>query len=199
MLKSRTTSAAIRLAAAVLFALTVSATQPAHAEADASFPATASVEGTTVKRIGSGLREFMFMDIYTMGAYSQSGTCSATALTSKDEVRYLKLVMKRELPKNRMTSNMRGSLEKNLPRDASEELKGKVETFLSYIKSDLPEGGVVEIAYRPNVGTTLKLNGKSLGPAVPGKDFADTLWRSYFGPKTCCNSLKEQILEPCGG
>jgi len=199
MQKHRHTSTATRLVAAALFALSLSVVNPASAGADDSFPATASVEGTTVKLIGSGLREFMFIDIYSMGAYSQSGTCSASALTSKDEVRYIKLVMKREIPKNRMTSNLRGSLEKNLPPDASDELKGKVETFLSYIKSDLPEGATVDIAYRPSVGTSLKLNGKSLGAAVPGKDFADTLWRSYFGPKTCCSSLKKQILGPCGG
>jgi len=165
----------------------------------ADAPATVTIEGTTVKRIGSGLREFLFLDIYEMAAYSKSGTCSASALTTTDEPRYLQLAMMRHIPKERMISNLRGSLEKNLPANPSDELKGQIDTFLGYINADLDEGAKVEIYYLPGKGTALRLNGKSLGPAVPGKDFADTLWRSYFGPKTCCSSLKEQILEPCGG
>lgn len=188
-----------RWVAASVLVGTLTAGGYAYAFEEAGFPATASVEGTTVKKIGAGLREFLFMDIYSMGAYSQSGTCSATAMTTKDEVRYLKLIMKRKIPKGRMTSNLRSSLEKNLPSNPSDELKGKIDTFISYITVDLEENSVVEIAYKPGAGTSLKLNAKTLGAAVPGKDFADTLWRSYFGPKTCCGGLKEQILEPCGG
>lgn len=155
------------------------------------------VEGVTLRRIGSALREFLFIDIYTLSAYSESGSCSPAQITSKEETRFLRLEMMRDIPKHRMVSNLRGSLEKNLPDDAGQVLRQKVDTFLSYIRSDLDEGDVVEILYRPGKGTSLKVDGHLLGPVIGGKDFADVLWSSYFGRKTCCSSLKADIIEQC--
>ena len=169
-----------------------------HAKAsDSSFPPSVTVEGSQLRRIGSGLREFLFIDIYLLGAYSQSGSCDPTAIVSKDEPRYMKLKMMRDIPRDRLVSNFRKSLEKNLPDNASATLKSKVDTFLGYIKSDLPEDSVAEIYYAPGKGTIIKHQGTRLGAPVQGKDFADVVWRAYFGPKTCCSDLKEDILEAC--
>lgn len=181
--------------------LSVCVLQGSHAIAGDSpaFPPTVKVGGSAVQRIGWGLREFLFIDIYELGAYSKSGSCDPRAIVSREETRYMKLRMMRDIPKARLVSNLRKSLLKNLPANASAELQGKVETFLGYLKSDLKEGAIVEIVYRPGAGTTLKAGGAALGPTVPGKDFADVVWRAYFGPKTCCSSLKDDILEVCRG
>ncbi len=162
-----------------------------------SFPASVTVEGKQVHRIGSGLREFLWLDIYVMGAYSSSGSCNPRSMVSTDESRYLRLYMEREIPKSRMVSNLKGSLEDNLPANASAQLKAKVQTFVGYIKSDFKEGSMVEIYYVPGKGTGLKKDGRRLGPNIPGKDFADTVWRAYFGRNTCCSGLKRQIIESC--
>jgi hypothetical protein len=105
--------------------------------------------------------------------------------------------MMRDIPRDRLVSNFRKSLEKNLPDKNAAELQGKIDTFLGYIRSDLAEGSVAEIFYAPSKGTLIKHQGRLLGAPVPGKDFADLVWRAYFGPKTCCSGLKEDIIEAC--
>jgi hypothetical protein len=161
------------------------------------YPAKSTVAGQSLKRIGSGLREFLFFDIYTMGAYSTSGSCDPGAIVYKDEVKYLRLDMIREISKERMRSTLRDTLLDNLPKNNTEQMKKKIEVFLSYLKKDLQKGAVMEILYVPGKGTLLKQDGRDLGPYTTGKQFAETLWRSYFGGNTCCKSLKSDIIEQC--
>lgn len=183
----------------VIAALSTSLSATAAVAFDSSFPPTITVDGKSLKKIGSGLREFLFFDIYKLAAYSQSGSCDANTIVSKDEAKYLRLDMLREIPKARMVSTLRESLEDNLPANASPELKAQVEAFLGSFKGDVPEGARVEISYVPGKGTTLKQSGHQLGGVTTGKAFADTLWRAYFGRKTCCSDLKEEVLEECRG
>ena len=154
------------------------------------------VAGKTLKLIGRGLREFLFIDIYKMGAYSESGSCGANAIVHKDEVKAIRLSMVRKIPAKRMNDNLRSSLEKNLPPNASAELRGKIDKFLAQFKGDLASGTFIEIQYIPGTGTVSKRNGKRLG-VVGGKDFAEVLWKAYFGKDTCCPKLKSQIMECC--
>ena len=152
--------------------------------------------GKTLKLVGRGLREFLFIDIYKMGAYSQSGECEPKSIVYRDEVKAIRLSMVRKIPADRMNDNLRESLEKNLPANAPAELKGKIDTFLAQFKGDLASGTFIEIIYIPGKGTVAKRDGVKLG-VTPGKDFAEILWKAYFGADTCCPKLKSQIMECC--
>ena len=176
-------------------ALTLVAAQGILAD-DCKGDAEVSVAGKRLKPIGKGLREFLFIDIYKMGAYSLSGDCSPDAIVSKDEVKAIRLSMVRKIPAKRMNDNLRGSLEKNLPAGGAEGLRAKIDSFLAQFKGDLESGTFVEIQYIPGTGTVTFRDGKKLG-TTPGKDFAELLWKAYFGPDTCCPKLKDQILSCC--
>ena len=186
-----------RLSFAALLCTGAVADVPAQAAEPGSFPATITVDGSQLRRIGSGLREFLFLDIYVLGAYSQSGSCDPSAIVARDEARYIRMHMMRDIPRDRLVSNFRKSLEKNLPDQGRAELQKKVDVFLGFIKSDLPEDSVAEIFYAPGKGTIIKHQGRQLGQPVTGKDFAEVVWGAYFGPKTCCSSLKEDIIDEC--
>jgi hypothetical protein len=157
-----------------------------------------NVNGKSLKHLGEGLREFLWVDIYKMNAYSESGSCKPTDIVYKNETKMLSLKMIRSIPKDRLTSNLRSTFEDNLPKKGDVEgLKKKIDSFLSMFKKDLNSGTVVDIVYSPGQGTIIKEKGKQVGKATPGKDFADLVWRSYFGGNTCCKSLKLSILEAC--
>lgn len=161
------------------------------------YPDTVQVAGTTLKLLGVGLREKWFLDIYTMGAYSESGTCDVRALITADEVKYIRIDILRDLSAKKMAKVLGKAFGRNTPADASEDLRAQINIFLGYFKQDLTEQGSMELTYVPGTGTTLKQNGKQQGAITRGKAFADVLWRCYFSSKTCCPDLKAQILSYC--
>jgi hypothetical protein len=157
-----------------------------------------TVAGKPLKILGTALREFIFIDIYELTAYSESGACTPTKIVYTNEPKALRLKMLKNIPIGRLTSNLRSTFEKNMPEKGDKAaLQKKIDTFLSYFKKDLPKGTKVDITYAPGQGTIAKTNGKPVGPATKGKDFADLVWRSYFGGKTCCPGLKKDILKAC--
>jgi hypothetical protein len=158
---------------------------------------TITVNDKTLKLIGAGLREFLFIDIYRMSAYSESGDCNPSKIVYKNETKALRLKMLRGIPAERMRSTLRDTLDDNLPKDKDNTvLKQKIESFLARMDKDLDSGAYVELIYIPGQGTIAKRNGQRLG-VTPGKDFADLLWKSYFGGNSCCSSLRSSILEKC--
>ena len=159
---------------------------------------TKTVAGKSLKLLGTALREFLFIDIYKLTAYSESGDCKQSSVIYNSEVKLLVLSMKKTLPKERLVSTLRETFTDNLPvgKDNA-KLISKIDTFLSYFTQDIQKGSYVEILYLPGRGTMLKKNGSQLGSVTPGKDFSDLIWRSYFGPNTCCPSLKSDILKEC--
>jgi hypothetical protein len=156
------------------------------------------VGGKSLRLIGSGLREFLFIDIYSLAAYSQSGDCAPGKIVYNNEPKSMRLKMARDIPAGRLTSNLRETFEDNLPKNGDVPgLKKKIDDFLGRFKNDLKEGAYVEINYVPGKGTSVKENGKAMGAPVPGRDFAELIWRSYFGGNTCCKSLKADIIKQC--
>jgi len=170
----------------------------APGQAESAPPKTKSVAGKSLKLLGTALREFLFIDIYKLSAYSESGDCKQSSVIYNSEVKLLVLAMKKTIPKERLVSTLKETFMDNLPQGKDNaELTGKIETFLSYFSNDIKKGSYVEIIYLPGRGTMLTQNGVQLGRVTKGKGFADLIWRSYFGPNTCCPGLKSDILKEC--
>jgi hypothetical protein len=180
--------AALIIAPALTWALTVEGN---------NYPDTVTVEGQSLKLVGAGLREKWFFNVYTLGAYSKSGTCGAGAQINNDEVKYIRIDMLRDVDAEKMASTLKEAFDNNTPQNASTALKNKVNTFVSYFKKECTKGTKLEFIYVPGRGTMLKQNGSEMGPVIEGKNFADVLWSCYFSPKTCCEDLKDQILKSC--
>jgi hypothetical protein len=164
-----------------------------------SYPATVTIEGKTLKLIGAGLREKWWVDVYTMGVYTESGSCAASDMINRDEPKYLRLDMKRDVSAEKMSSTIGESFGDHMPKNASAELRQQRKTFESYFKAECTEGTRLEFFYQPGVGTSLKQNGKEMGPPLTGADFAKVLWDIYFGEESCCDDLKQQVLKTCKG
>lgn len=162
-----------------------------------SYPATAKVEGKTFKLIGAGLREKWWVDVYTMGAYTESGSCKPADIINKDEAKYLRLDMKRDVSAEKMASAIGESFGDHMPKGASAKLKQQRRAFESYFKAECTEGTKIEFIYLPGTGTVLKQNGKPMGAPLEGVEFHKVLWDIYFGKDTCCEDMQEQILKTC--
>ena len=163
-----------------------------------TYNSTATIEGKTLKLVGAGLREKWIFDVYTMGAYTESGSCDTRKLITADEAKYLRIDMLRDVPAKKMAESLGESFTSHLPKNASAELKQQVKTFRSYFKDECSKGTVIEMYYIPGQGTVIKQNKKLLGPPMTGVAFQQVLFDIYFAKNTCCEGLKEDILEMCG-
>jgi hypothetical protein len=161
------------------------------------YPKTVTIEGKSLRLVGAGLREKWWFDVYSMGVYSQSGNCNPAALINTDEVKYLRLDMLRDVDAEKMASTIGESFAEHMPKNAPAELKKQRKTFESYFKEECKEKTVLKFIYVPGTGVIMKQNKKKLGPPLTGKAFMQVLWDIYFGKDTCCEDLKEQVLESC--
>lgn len=162
-----------------------------------NYESQVTVEGQALKLVGAGLRHKFMFDVYTMGAYSASGTCSASALVNNDEPKYLRLNLLRDVAAEKMAATIGAGFDEHMPKDAPAELKAQRQEFQGYFKNDCTKGSVLEFVYLPGTGTILKQNGRRLGNPIPGSLFAKLLWEIYFGTPSCCDALKASVLS-CG-
>jgi hypothetical protein len=117
--------------------------------------------------------------------------------SSGPTVKYLRLDLLRDVSAEKMSGTIGESFEEHMPKSASAELKAQHKTFMGYFRDECKKKTVLEFTYVPGKGTSLKQNGKEMGPVLTGADFARVLWDIYFGEDTCCSGLKDDILESC--
>ena len=132
-----------------------------------------------------------------MAAYSETKSCDQNTLVSTDRDNFLQITMLRDVSAEKMGSALEEALGANLSKDATPKLKGQVKKLKSYFTTDLKKGQVIAFSYEKGKGTTTSVNSKVVGPVMDGFPFSALLWRSYFGDKTCCSTLKSEIMKAC--
>jgi hypothetical protein len=161
------------------------------------YPPSAAIEGHELHLLGAGVRNKWMFDVYVLAAYTESGSCKPADIINRDEAKYLRLDMLRDVSADKMASTIGESFAEHMPKDASPELRAQHKAFLAYFKDELTKGTVLEFLYIPGSGTHIKQNGKKLGDTLSGPEFARVLWDIYFGADTCCGKLKGQVLDGC--
>lgn len=156
-----------------------------------------TAEGKELKLVGAGTRVKWFFNVYSMAAYAETAGCDTTALITRDETKMLRINMLRDVSAEKMAATLAESFDKRITETSPAELKTQVSTLKSYFKDECSKGTSIEFTYVPGKGTSIKQNGKELGPVMTGKPFADTLWDIYFGADTCCPKLKKGIKATC--
>ena len=161
------------------------------------FAPTTTVAGSTLKLVGAGKRKKAFFDVYALGAYTQSGSCTPKQIITDEEVKYIRIEMLRDVKASAMASTIGDAFNDAIPEGADPKLRSQSDTFQGYFKDKARKNEVIDFTYVPGTGVTLRQNGKELGPPLTGKEFQEVFWSIYFGPKTCCTDLKKQILASC--
>lgn len=179
----------------VITAISYATSAAADNALSGKFAPSHQIGGKALKLIGTGTREKFMFKIYAIGVYSESGVCDAKAIISADEVKYMRLELLRDLAADKFSDSLKDAFERVLqPADPS--LKQQTDQFLAWFKTDGKAGSRYEFTYDGAKGTTLTQNGVVLG-TIPGKKFADLLWSVYYGEKTCCQDLQDELFKTC--
>jgi hypothetical protein len=159
--------------------------------AGVSMPDTVTVGGQTLTLNGMGVRKKLWVKVYVGGLYvAKTGHDAAALIKADTPKRMVMHFLYKEVEQAKLTAGWREGFANNsaavLPT-----LSSRLDTFCSWWPA-MKSGQRAEITYVPGAGTTLEIDGKSLG-TVPGADFAEALFSVWLGGKPADAGLKEGL------
>ena len=188
MIRTRRRGGAVLAAAA---ALVLSSPALARELAGVTMPDTATVGDKTLKLNGMGVRKKAIFKVYVAGLYVEAPTKDGAAIVAVDAARLISMKYLRDVEKAKITEAFKEGFENNAKELAAKQ-KANIDKMIAAVP-DLKDGETMSFAYLPGKGTTLSHNGKDL-MTVEGKDFADAMFRNWFGPKPADGDLKAKLL-----
>lgn len=140
---------------------------------------------------GAGLYYYkLFIKAAAAGLYLDDRATSGEVLTDvakRLEMHYFWSVKSQDLVKG-----TEALLARNVPAERLTTLRPQIDA-MSALYRDVQAGDRCALTYVPGIGTTLALNGQTLG-AVPGRDFAAAYFSIWFGDKPLDVGLRKKLL-----
>lgn len=138
------------------------------------------VAGQSLVLNGVALRKKAIFKVYVAGLYLPTRQSNAEAIITSDGPRHMVLEFLRGVDKGAMCDAMNDGLQNNTP-SPPQLLIGDFARLCGMMQ-DVGKGERYEFTYIPGTGTIVKVKGAETG-RIPGKAFADALWRAWIGPK----------------
>ena len=182
----------VRLALIAALSLTLSAPAVAAELAGVTMDDQVTVDGSSLKLQGMGLRSFLGIKIYVAGLYLASPTSDGAAVVSATDGKVVDMVMLRDLAAEKLT----GGIEEGFERNSSDAEMTALRERLERLKAMFPsvaKGDRVLLTWNPARGTVVVYNGKELG-IIEGQDFANALFACWLGSEPAQKALKKGML-----
>lgn len=160
--------------------------------AGVNLPDTMSAGEKTLKLNGLGLRKKGgLVKIYVGGLYLEAPSKDAAAILAADAAKAVRMHFLRDLKKTQLTEVFSEGFEANAKEKAASQ-KVSIGKMLALVP-DVKDGETLSFVYVPGKGTTFYAGDKALG-TFEGKDFADTVFSLWLGPKPPSEDLKKGML-----
>ncbi|HUK66454.1 MAG TPA: chalcone isomerase family protein [Anaeromyxobacteraceae bacterium] len=154
-------------------------------------PGTFTAGGQELKLNGAGLRRKFIVNVYVGALYLAELSHDAEAVVAVEAPKAVRMAFLRDVTRSQMMGAFREGFENNTKEGLSDLL-----AKLSAVEGSLPNlkrGEVLVVRYEPGQGSTIGVEGQP-SVTVPGKDFADALFRCWLGPRPADDSLKKAML-----
>ena len=180
------------LALSVAFALCLAAVPAAAKElAGVTMPDTMTVAGKALKLNGIGLRKKAVFKVYVAGLYVEAPSKDAAAILAVDAPKALKMHFLRSVDKGKLVETFQEGFTANAPGKVGSQ-KANLDKLSATIV-DVKDGAVTTYAYVPGTGTVVNRDGKDVA-TIEGKEFAETLFSLWLGPKPPSEDLQAGLL-----
>jgi hypothetical protein len=113
-------------------------------------------------------------------------------IVAADAPKRVRMVFLREVTKQQIMDAYREGFEKNSSGPGLKDLLAKLETVAPAIPA-LQKGAEMLVTYVPGEGTTVSAAGGGT-VTVPGKEFADAMFRNWLGSAPADEELKAAML-----
>ncbi|MGB5180564.1 MAG: chalcone isomerase family protein, partial [Gammaproteobacteria bacterium] len=112
---------------------------------------------------GAGLREKLYIDVYVGALYLPVKTTDAAAILSNEGPgSVLMHILYKEISKQKITAGWIDGLDANLSSSELQALKPRLDAF-NKLFTATKKGDVLSIAYTPEKGTEVRINGEWRG------------------------------------
>ena len=154
-----------------------------------------TVGGKPLVLNGLGVRHKV-VKVYAVGLYlteKKGDTAGVLALTGPKRFR---IVSMREMTSEELGQAFLTGINKNLEKDEKTKFVNQITKFGDLFTEfeGVKKGDVIIGDYNPAVGTTIALNGKQLGSALPDVGFYNAILRIWLGANPADNLLKPALL-----
>lgn len=157
---------------------------------------TATVAGKTLVLNGAGARIKAVFKIYAIGLYLTEKKNNTADVLALNGPKRFKIVFLRDLTSDEFGSAFLAGINKNLEKDEKTKYVNQITKFGDLFTEfeGVKKGEVIIGDYNPAVGTTITLNGKQLGSALPDIGFYNAILRIWLGSNPADNLLKPALL-----
>ena len=187
--------AALIALAALVFFPSANAATPITLE-DQTFPAGASVAGTSLQLNGVGLRAAFIYKVYLAGLYLPTRAVTGPEVFAETGAKRVQVRLLMDGPSDEFAKAFSGGIAKRTPADEVAAMSDRIAAFDRTLRSvgDVRKGDVVDLDYAPGVGLTMALNGKPVGAPVPGADLYAALLNIFVGDRPVDAKMKAGML-----
>ena len=180
-------------------ALLLASAMPAFAAADVAgvkFDDTATVNGSTLKLNGAGLRTKVIFKVYALGLYLPEKKTTVTDILSSAGARRIQIVTLRDLSSEDFGDAFMKGLNANTDQTERTRLLPQTKTFGEMFAAmpGLKKGDVLLVDWVPGTGTVCTLNGKKIGQTVQDVAFYNAILRIWIGEHPADSDLKPKLL-----
>lgn len=181
------------LAAALALALAAPLPATAKDVAGQAFADSVDVGGTQLTLNGVGIRKKVFIKVYAAGLYLPKVTHDADGVVTPDVPKRVRMVFLRGVTRAQVMDAFKEGFEKNTGGSDLPDLIAKLEKLTPAIPAEFKEGQELTVSYVPGEGAIVKGTGTD-AVTIPGKAFADALFRNWFGKYPADGGLKTGLL-----
>ena len=176
---------------AALLGLALAAPASAREVAGVKMDETVTVAGQTLALNGAGIRKKFVIKVYVGALYLAAPASDPEAIVAADAPKRVRMVFLRDVGRDSILGAFRDGFDANSGAQAA-QARADLERVAGAIP-DVKEGGELVVTYVPGEGTTLSATGGG-SATVPGKAFADALFRNWLGTKPADQDLKKAML-----
>lgn len=152
---------------------------------------TVTVDGKELRLNGAGLRKKLFIKVYVGALYLPAPSSDPEAIVAADEPRHVRMVFVRDVDGGSIMGAFREGFEKNSKGPDLGELLKDLDRIAPAI-GDVKSRQEILVSYVPGAGTTV--TGPAGSVTVPGKPFADALFRNWLGKDVADGDLRKHML-----
>jgi hypothetical protein len=177
--------------AAALLALALALPAAAREVGGVKLDDSVTVAGQSLALNGAGIRKRVVIKVYVGALYLAAPSADPEAIVAADAPKRMRMVFLRDVDRGKILDTYREGFDANSPGQAA-QAKADLDRVAGAIP-DMKEGGEMAVTYVPGEGTTISATGGG-SATVPGKAFADALFRNWLGQKPADEGLKKALL-----
>ena len=159
-----------------------------------AFPTDLRIDNVDLKLKGTGTREKLWMDMYTLGLFVSDTQQNANKIVSKNETSIVRLnIISGLITAEKMDKAIRDGFKKST-QGKTEPIQTEIKNFLNVFKLGVEKNDLFQFTYQSEFGTTILKNGKELAN-IKGLPFKQALWGIWLGNNPVDKKLKTELLK----